>query len=89
MPLETNFNAAPYFDDYSANANFYRVLFKPAVAVQARELTQVQTILQDQIEKFGRHVFKDGSIVEGCTVTFDSEYQYVKLQDVILVLSFL
>lgn len=82
MPLETNFNAAPYFDDYSANANFYRVLFKPAVAVQARELTQMQTILQDQIDKFGRHVFKDGSIVEGCTLNFDAQYQYVKLQDV-------
>jgi hypothetical protein len=81
MTLETSFNAAPYFDDYNANANFYRILFKPAVAVQARELTQMQTILQDQLEKFGNHIFKDGSIVEGCTINFDSQYQYVKLQD--------
>ena len=60
MTLETNFDAAPYFDDYDANSNFHRVLFKPGVAVQARELTQLQTILQDQIDKFGRHIFKDG-----------------------------
>ena len=69
MPLETNFNASPYFDDYDPNNNYYRILFKPSVAVQTRELTQLQTILQDQIDKFGRHVFKDGSIVEGCTIT--------------------
>lgn len=81
MTLETNFDAAPYFDDYDANSNFHRVLFKPGVAVQARELTQLQTILQDQIDKFGRHIFKDGSIVEGCTINFDNNYQYVKVTD--------
>lgn len=81
MPLEINFNAAPYFDDYDSEKNFYRVLFKPAVAVQARELTQLQTILQDQIEKFGRHIFKDGSVIEGCTLNFDNNYQYIKVTD--------
>lgn len=81
MPLETNFNASPYFDDYDPNNNYYRILFKPSVAVQTRELTQLQTILQDQIDKFGRHIFKDGSIVEGCTITYDNKYEYVKLQD--------
>jgi hypothetical protein len=81
MSLETNFNAAPYFDDYSANSNYYRVLYKPGVAVQARELTQSQTILQDQIDKFGRHIFKEGSVVEGCTLAFDDGYAYVKVTD--------
>ena len=81
MALETNFNVAPYFDDFDANNNFYRVLFKPSVAVQARELTQMQTILQDQIDKFGRHVFKDGSVVEGCTLNFDDNYAYIKIRD--------
>ena len=81
MPLEINFNAAPYFDDYDPEKNFYRVLFKPSVAVQARELTQLQTILQDQIEKFGRHIFKDGSVIEGCTLNFDNNYNYIKVTD--------
>lgn len=81
MPLETNFNASPYFDDYDSEKNFYRVLFKPSVAVQARELTQLQTILQDQIDKFGKHVFKDGSVIEGCTLNFDNNYQYIKITD--------
>ena len=82
MALDTNFNAAPYFDDYSANNDFHRVLFKPSVAVQARELTQLQTILQDQIEKFGSHIFKDGSVVEGCTLNFEDNYPYVKVADI-------
>ena len=81
MPLETNFNTPPYFDDYNANNNYHRILFRPSTAVQARELTQLQTILQDQVEKFGSHIFKDGTAVEGCTINFDSNYNYVKVLD--------
>lgn len=61
--LTTDFNVTPYYDDYDATKNFYRILFKPGYAVQARELTQAQTILQKQIDRFGKHVFKEGSIV--------------------------
>ena len=61
--LTTNFNVTPYYDDYDRNKEFYRILFKPGFAVQARELTQLQTILQNQIFRFGKHVFKDGDIV--------------------------
>jgi hypothetical protein len=49
MPVVTN--VSPYFDDYSENKNFHKVLFKPGVAVQSRELNQVQTILQNQIKR--------------------------------------
>ena len=59
--LSTNFDVSPYFDDYNEDKDFYRILFRPSVAVQARELTQLQTILQNQIQRFGEHVFKDGS----------------------------
>jgi hypothetical protein len=58
-----NFNLNPYYDDFDESNNFYRILFKPGFAVQARELTQLQTQLQDQIAKFGSHIFKDGSVV--------------------------
>jgi hypothetical protein len=60
-----NYNLNPYFDDYDDNKNFHRMLFKPSFAVQARELTQIQTILQKQVERFGNHVFKNGSVVTG------------------------
>lgn len=55
----------PYYDDFDDTKKFLRVLFKPGYAVQARELTQLQTLLQNQISKFGSHIFKDGSQVFG------------------------
>jgi len=61
-------NIAPYYDDFSEDKNFARVLFRPGVAVQARELTQAQTILQNQLERFGDHIFENGSVVSGAAI---------------------
>lgn len=88
--LTTNFNVIPYYDDYDPNKNFYKILFKPGYAVQARELTQIQSMIQSQIARFGRHVFKDGSIVlpGGFTLKVNrgnekaDPIDYVKLRDV-------
>lgn len=66
MPLTTDFNVSPYFDDYDPAKNYYRILFRPSVAVQARELTQSQSILQAQIERFGDNIFKEGAVISGC-----------------------
>jgi hypothetical protein len=63
------FNISPYYDDFDANNRFLRVMFKPGYAVQARELTQIQSILQDQISKMGDHLFKDGSRIVGASIT--------------------
>ena len=81
MALETDFNVSPYYDDYDESKDYHKVLFKPAVALQARELTQLQTILQNQVEKFGSYVFKEGSIVKGCVFNFRDNIEYVKLLD--------
>lgn len=79
--LRTNFNVDPWYDDFNEDKGFYRVLFKPRVAVQARELTQLQTIMQKQIERFGDHIFKEGSIVTGGEFNFDTEYAYLKIRN--------
>lgn len=81
MPITTNLNTAPYFDDFNEAKKYYRILFKPSVAVQARELTQIQTTLQSQIERFGNNIFKEGSIVEGCSFTELTNLKYVKTID--------
>lgn len=81
MPINKNLNVSPYFDDYDETKNFSKILFKPSVPVQARELTQLQTILQNQVERFGDSVFTDGTIIKGCNFTFDQNYFYVKLPD--------
>jgi hypothetical protein len=81
MPILTNISRAPYFDDYNEKDNYHRILFKPSVAVQVRELNQLQTILQNQIERFGDNVYKRGTIIDGCNFTFHSNLPYVKIDD--------
>ena len=77
--MALNFNQPPYFDDADPSKNYYRILFKPGFAVQARELTQSQTILQDQIAKFADNIFKQNSPVTGGKVTTNLNCFYVKL----------
>ena len=81
MPINTDLNIAPYFDDFGLEKQFYKILFKPAYAVQARELTQLQTILQNQVEQFGDNIYQEGSIIKGCNFTNLNGLQFVKLTD--------
>jgi hypothetical protein len=88
--LTTDFNISPYYDDYDPQSEYYKILFKPGYAVQARELTQIQSILQRQISRFGDHVFKEGSIVIPGTYTLKANpgdlkgqpIDYVKIKNV-------
>ncbi len=79
MAQKINLNASPYYDDFESDKNFYKVLYKPGFPVQARELTQLQSILQNQVENFGDHVFKEGSMVIPGGVGFDTQFSAVKL----------
>ena len=81
MPQKTDLDVSPYFDDFDRNKNFYKVLFKPGFPVQSRELTTLQSILQNQIESFGSHFFKDGTVVIPGNITYDSNYYAIKLND--------
>ena len=81
MPQQTNLNVAPYFDDYDSSDDFYRVLFKPGFPVQARELTTLQSILQNQIEKFGQHFFKEGAKVIPGNTGYNQIYYGVQIQN--------
>ena len=80
MAIETNLNQSPFFDDFDEKKNFHRVLFRPGFAVQARELTQLQTILQNQIERFANEVLVDGTVVTGVGLKTDT-IDFVKLRD--------
>ena len=80
MTQQTDLNVTPYYDDFSADSDYHRVLFCPGKAVQARELTQLQTILQNQIEQFGRHMFEEGTVIIPGQVGYDNNYYALKLQ---------
>ena len=84
MSQQTNLNVAPYFDDFNANNDYHKVLFKPGVPVQARELTTLQSILQNQIEKFGQHFFKEGAKVIPGNTGYTQLYYCVQLQNTFL-----
>ena len=85
MPLD--FNVKPYFDDYdqagtdglSPMEKYYRILFQPGVAVQARELTQIQSMLQNQVTQFGNYAFKEGSMVIPGNVYHENQVDYIRL----------
>jgi hypothetical protein len=77
-----DFNTEPYNDDFDENNKFYRILFRPSFAVQARELTQMQTILQNQIKRHGDHIFKQGAMVIPGQASIDTAINYIKIQPI-------
>jgi ribosomal protein S6 len=79
MAIDTS--VSPYFDDYTEDKNFHKVLFKPGVAVQSRELNQTQTILQNQIKRVGDYLFTDGQKVTGVKPSVNLDARTVRLLD--------
>ena len=80
---DTNLKISPYFDDFDRSKNYQKVLFKPGYSVQTRELNSLQTMMQNQIERFGEHIFKDGSVVIPGNVTYKLDYKAVLVQSLI------
>lgn len=86
MSQETNLNVAPYFDDYNEpviggkDRNYYKVLFKPGYPVQARELTTLQSIVQNQVEQFGNHFFKEGAKIIPGNLTYIQNFYAVQIE---------
>ena len=81
MPQKTNLNINPYYDDFDKAKNFYKILFRPGHPVQARELTGLQSLLQNQVESFGKHIFKEGSMVIPGGIEYDNTYFSAKVND--------
>ena len=79
MPSPTDFNLSPYYDDFTESKKFHRILFRPSFAVQARELTQSQSILQNQVERVSDHLFEKGAMVIPGEIGYDLNYSSVKL----------
>ena len=75
-----NYSIAPYYDDFDETKNYHRILFRPGYSVQARELTQLQTALQAQIDRYGQFAFKDGSRVVNGKVTLNVQYDFIKIE---------
>jgi len=68
-----------YKDDFTDTDNYHKILFNSGRILQARELTQAQTILQKQIERFGNNIFKEGAVVKAGGIIFNNAYEFIKL----------
>ena len=79
MAQKTNLNVGPYYDDFDKFNNFYKVLFRPGFPIQARELTTLQSVLQNQIESFGRNSFSEGQKVIPGNFALNNQYFSVKI----------
>lgn len=84
----TTYNTAPYFDDLnvkdstgrSANdKNYLRILFQPGFAVQTRELNQMQSVLQSQIDRLGSSFYRDGEAALDGESNFRDNIVYVEI----------
>ena len=80
MAEKTDLNISPYYDDYSESKNFHKVLYRAGRPLQARELTQTQSILQNQVDRLGSHFFEEGSIVSGAQSDVDFDLYFVKVK---------
>ena len=79
--LTENLFASKYKDDYQDSHGFHRILFNPRRALQARELIQLQTIIQKEIERFGKNIFKEGAAVNPGGLVINSNYEFIKITD--------
>ena len=79
MPQFTNLNSPPYNDDFNVNKNFHKILFRPGTSIQSRELNQFQSILQNQIERFGSYNFNQGEQIVPGELNLTTNLHYVKI----------
>ena len=79
--MASNFNVTPYYDDYDVNSGYLKILFKPGNSVQARELTQIQSILQQQIANVSDHFFKEGAMIIPGQSAIDTDISFLKIEN--------
>lgn len=79
--MALDLNISPYYDDFAEEKNYHKILFKPGVPVQARELTQTQSILQNQIKRVGDYLFVDGDKVTGAKPSVNLNARTIRIRD--------
>jgi len=93
--MALKFNIDPYYDDYNTatpdgltpKEKYNRILFRPGKAIQARELTQLQSQLQHQISSHGDHMFKEGAVVVPGELHVHNNIDYIKVTTTVTTLT--
>jgi len=77
--LENPHNVTPYYDNFDSTKNYLKLLFNPSKNLQASELSQLQSTLQNQISVQGSHLFESGAIVQGGESFLDTNITVLRL----------
>ena len=83
--LSSNTFSSVYRDDYQDSDNYHRILFNGGKALQARELTQSQTIINKELERLGTNLFLSGGAVTGGNITVNNKVEFIKLNNTALI----
>ena len=75
--MPKNMSQAPYYDDYDPSKNYVQILAVPGNVEQAREFTQLSSMSNDFIGRLGDSLYKNGTIIDGCTIIIDSDNKKV------------
>lgn len=75
----SNTLSGSYADDYDANNNYHQILFNSGRALQSRELTQMQTLIYEEMGRMGRNIFKEGAVIGGGGMSVNNAYHFVKI----------
>jgi len=68
-----------YNDDWTEGDNYHQILFNSGRALQARELTQLQTMIYQEMGRFGRNVFKEGVAISAGNMDCVTDTDFVKV----------
>ena len=72
--------ASTYKDDYDKTKNYHRVLFNSGKALQARELTQMQTIIQQELSQLMGNLFTEGATITPGGFRCDNKLEFIKIE---------
>ncbi len=71
--------ATTYKDDYDKSKNYHKILFNSGKALQARELTQLQTIIQQQFSELAGNLFNEGASITPGSFRMDNRLEFIKI----------
>lgn len=69
MSINLDLNTSPYYDDFDPSKKYIQLLALPGRAEQAREFTQLQTIMLYLMRKLAATILKEGTIISGMSFT--------------------
>ena len=72
--------ATTYKDDYDKTKNYHKILFNSGKALQARELTQLQTIIQNQFSQLAGNLFNEGASITPGSFRVDNKLEFIKIE---------